>query len=53
MELANQTAASGRESAGPAAGVTPGETHVPGEPGFWILILGDLTAFALLFCVFV
>jgi nitric oxide reductase NorE protein len=53
MELANQTATSGRESAGPAAGVTSRETRVPGEPGFWILILGDLTAFALLFCVFV
>jgi nitric oxide reductase NorE protein len=26
---------------------------VPGEAGFWIIILGDLTAFALLFCVFV
>jgi len=29
------------------------ENRVPGEPGFWILILGDLSAFALLFCVFV
>lgn len=28
------------------------ETRVPGESGFWVIILGDLTAFALLFCVY-
>lgn len=53
MQLANQTATSLRESAESAARVIPRETRVPGESGFWILILGDLTAFALLFCVFV
>jgi nitric oxide reductase NorE protein len=26
--------------------------RVPGEPGFWVIIVGDLTAFALLFCVY-
>jgi nitric oxide reductase NorE protein len=28
------------------------DTRVPGESGFWVIILGDLTAFALLFCVY-
>jgi nitric oxide reductase NorE protein len=27
--------------------------HVPGEPGVWVFILGDMTVFALLFGVFV
>ena len=53
MQLAKQAATSPGESAGSAARVTPGEIRVPGESGFWILILGDLTAFALLFCVFI
>lgn len=29
----------------------PGE-HVPGEPGLWILVLGDLVVFGVLFCSF-
>jgi nitric oxide reductase NorE protein len=53
MQLANQAATSHRESAESAAHVIPREGRVPGESGFWVLILGDLTAFALLFCVFV
>lgn len=28
------------------------EPRVPGEPGIWILIFGDLVAFTVLFCVF-
>jgi nitric oxide reductase NorE protein len=32
----------------------PGKrAHVPGEPGVWVFILGDMTVFALLFGVFV
>src|SRR3989442_572010 len=27
--------------------------HIPGEPGTWIFILGDMTVFALLFGVYV
>jgi nitric oxide reductase NorE protein len=26
--------------------------HVPGEPGVWVFVLGDMTVFALLFAVF-
>jgi nitric oxide reductase NorE protein len=29
------------------------EVHVPGEAGIWILILGDMTVFALLFGVYI
>lgn len=28
------------------------ERHVPGEPGFWIVVLGDLAAFTVFFGVF-
>jgi nitric oxide reductase NorE protein len=38
------------EAVAPARPV-PG-AHVPGEPGLWILILGDLTVFAVLFGAF-
>lgn len=33
---------------------SPGEPerHIPGEPGTWVLIFGDMTVFALLFGVF-
>lgn len=30
----------------------PSEPHVPGEAGVWVLILGDMTIFGLLFAVF-
>jgi len=41
------------EPSAPTLPTAPRDARVPGEPGFWIVILGDLTAFALLFCVFV
>lgn len=37
------------DAAGPAART---RTHVPGEPGLWVLILGDLLAFSAFFGVF-
>jgi nitric oxide reductase NorE protein len=30
----------------------PAERRVPGEPGFWIIVLGDMAAFTLFFMVF-
>jgi nitric oxide reductase NorE protein len=27
-------------------------THIPGEPGLWVFILGDMFMFGVLFCVF-
>lgn len=37
-----------------AVGTTPasGARHVPGEPGIWVLIFGDMTVFAVLFGVY-
>lgn len=35
------------------SGVAARARRVPGEPGIWILIFGDLTVFALLFAVYV
>jgi nitric oxide reductase NorE protein len=37
-------------SADPPA--VPGERHLPGEEGIWVLILGDLLVFALFFATF-
>jgi len=28
------------------------ERHIPGEAGLWVLIFGDMTVFAVLFCVY-
>src|SRR6516165_10043453 len=28
------------------------ERHVPGEPGIWVLLFGDLTVFTILFVVY-
>ena len=53
MPLADQAATSSGDSVEPVPRASSHETRVPGEAGFWILVLGDLTAFALLFCVFV
>ena len=53
MPLADQAATSSGDSVEPVPRAGSHETRVPGEAGFWILVLGDLTAFALLFCVFV
>ncbi|MCW3040266.1 MAG: cytochrome oxidase subunit, partial [Solirubrobacterales bacterium] len=39
------------EQAAVAARPVPGE-HVPGEPGLWIVVLGDMTVFAVLFGAF-
>jgi nitric oxide reductase NorE protein len=37
----------------PETGRTPGTTkHVPGEPGAWIFILGDMCVFAVFFSVY-
>lgn len=41
------TAVAGEDAARPV----PGE-HVPGEPGLWIVILGDMTVFGVLFGAF-
>jgi nitric oxide reductase NorE protein len=38
---------------GPAGGRVGRERHLPGEPGVWVFIFGDMTVFALLFGVFV
>jgi nitric oxide reductase NorE protein len=35
-----------------AAAPRDGRTRIPGEPGVWILIFGEMTAFAALFCAF-
>ncbi|MHB8695505.1 MAG: cytochrome c oxidase subunit 3 [Solirubrobacteraceae bacterium] len=37
----------------PELAKTEKHTHLPGEPGTWVFILGDMTVFALLFGVFV
>jgi nitric oxide reductase NorE protein len=34
-----------------AAGVQPGR-HVPGEPGMWVLLFGDMAVFTVLFAVY-
>lgn len=34
------------------SGREPGAKHVPGEPGLWVLLLGDLAVFTVLFGVF-
>jgi nitric oxide reductase NorE protein len=52
MQVANQASNRHGEPAEPTA-TTIRDARVPGESGFWVIILGDLTAFALLFCVFV
>ena len=49
MQSANRASAPSGESAHPAG---QRASRIPGESGFWVLILGDLSAFALLFCVF-
>jgi nitric oxide reductase NorE protein len=36
-----------------ASGGAPRTQHLPGEPGMWVFILGDMVVFALLFGVFV
>jgi len=36
----------------PARSTAPKQRHIPGETGVWILIFGDMTIFAVLFCVF-
>lgn len=39
-------------SEAPAVSTAPGKRHIPGELGVWILIFGDMSVFAVLFCVF-
>ncbi|MUL65840.1 cytochrome C oxidase subunit III [Mycobacterium sp. CBMA 234] len=36
----------------PAPSAAPKQRHIPGELGVWILIFGDMSVFAVLFCVF-
>lgn len=52
MSTAVEPASEHRNGAGPARGA-PRRRHLPGEPGTWVFILGDMTVFALLFGVFV
>lgn len=42
----------GTIDASPAQPLRGGPPHVPGEPGLWILLFGDLTGFATLFAVY-
>ena len=37
---------------GDALTLAPRSTHVPGEPGMWVLLFGDMTVFAVLFIVY-
>jgi nitric oxide reductase NorE protein len=43
--------AGGRNGAAPDD-APPQRRHVPGEPGLWVLLLGEMTVFAVLFGVF-
>jgi nitric oxide reductase NorE protein len=53
MQRADASACVRRLSSAPAGlAASPERPHVPGEPGIWITVLGEMAIFGLFFCIF-